>query len=166
MNKKYKSAFSLVAPSDESVERIFAMTEKKKFNFKPLLAFALISALLAASMITANAATDGAVLNSLKITAEEDEKPQEQINSDLQVKTVDGEKHVYFSDKVGNDYCVTFETESGTYGDCTIAAFYDASCESSESEAADTQPYIATETEDGMIRLFLEDLNAMQNKAE
>lgn len=46
MNKKYKSAFSFVAPSNESIERIYNMTRKKRISYKPLLTAAMAIAII------------------------------------------------------------------------------------------------------------------------
>ncbi len=67
MNKKYKNAFSLVAPSDESIERIFDMTERKrKISFKPLLVAAIVIIASVGGLFTANAATDGEVFEAIE----------------------------------------------------------------------------------------------------
>ena len=63
MTNKYKRTFSQIHPSDKTLERIYAMSEKKnkRIKFKGLLiAAACITALLCGT-VTANAATDGAL---------------------------------------------------------------------------------------------------------
>lgn len=62
--KQYTEAFSNIHPSDEVIERIMNMTEKKHFtNFGKVLAVsvAIISIFLSMGLVVANAATDGAV---------------------------------------------------------------------------------------------------------
>lgn len=64
MNKtEYKEAFSKVQPSDETLERIMNMTNRKKNkSFKRVLITALVIISLVCSIgVIANAATDGAV---------------------------------------------------------------------------------------------------------
>ena len=54
MNKnseKYKNTFSLIRPSDESVERVMNMTNEKKFRFKPLIKRLAATALALAVLI-------------------------------------------------------------------------------------------------------------------
>ncbi len=70
MNEKYKSAFSVVCPSESSVERIFDMTKKKKVTFKPLLIAAIVTTLMAVSVVCANAATDGAIVEKAEQVVE------------------------------------------------------------------------------------------------
>lgn len=73
----YKKAFSNIRPSDESLERIFDMTEKKKrargFKKGLIVVIAVLSVLMCGAL-TANAATDGAIaqtisegINSIKL---------------------------------------------------------------------------------------------------
>lgn len=70
MNKNnYKKAFSQVRPSDEAIERIFEMTEKKNRKIKHkglIVAIACLVALLCGTL-TANAATDGALFDGIKL---------------------------------------------------------------------------------------------------
>ncbi len=59
MNKEnYKRAFSQVRPSEETIERILNMPDKKSKSFKirPLIAAAVTVSLLAGAMLTAHAA--------------------------------------------------------------------------------------------------------------
>ncbi len=142
MNNKYKSAFSLVAPSEKSVERIFAMTEKKKINFKPLLAIAVISTLLLASLVTANAMSGGSVLKGAENLSASEKTPQEktdeEVTADLYVETTnDGEERlVFFDDDGEHKYYVKFYQtyDSGT--------------------AASVSAHIITEdTEDGELKV-------------
>lgn len=77
MNKNdYKKAMSGVHPSEQAVERIMDMTNsKKRKGFKKgLIAVLVVMAVLFCSGLTANAATDGAVaqtisegINSIKL---------------------------------------------------------------------------------------------------
>ncbi len=67
MNKKYKEAFTHVAPCDESIERMLIMTKKKRISFKPLLVAAVILALMVGAVFSTNAATDGEVFESIKV---------------------------------------------------------------------------------------------------
>lgn len=66
----YKKAFSNIRPSDERLERIFDMTEKKKRvrGFKKgLIAVIAVIIVLMCGMLTANAATDGAFFDGVKL---------------------------------------------------------------------------------------------------
>lgn len=67
LRDNYKKAFSQINPSEETIERIFEMTEKKRIKriHKGLIiAIALIAVLLCGSL-TANAATDGALFEGI-----------------------------------------------------------------------------------------------------
>lgn len=69
MTNKYKRTFSQIHPSDKTLERIYAMSEKKnkRIKFKGLLiAAACITALLCGT-VTANAATDGALFEGINL---------------------------------------------------------------------------------------------------
>lgn len=73
MNKtEYKEAFSKVHPSDETVERIMDMTNRKKNkSFKRVLITALVIISLVCSVgVIANAATDGAVSEAVSEAVE------------------------------------------------------------------------------------------------
>ena len=60
--EKYISSFSGVEPSDEIKERILNMASaKKRYSFKALAVVLAILIMIAAAMLTANAATDGAI---------------------------------------------------------------------------------------------------------
>lgn len=60
--EKYINSFSGVKPSEEVKERILSMTKlKKRYSFKALAVAAAVFVMLAMAMLTANAATDGAV---------------------------------------------------------------------------------------------------------
>ncbi|MCM1364568.1 MAG: hypothetical protein NC122_06690 [Faecalibacterium sp.] len=70
MNKeKYKQTFSGIYPSDEAIERIFNMTEKKnkRIKFKAMIVIAAIVALFTCATLTANAATDGAIFEGMSM---------------------------------------------------------------------------------------------------
>lgn len=60
--EKYISSFSGVKPSDEIKERILNMAStKKRYSFKALAVVLAVLIMVAAAMLTANAATDGAI---------------------------------------------------------------------------------------------------------
>lgn len=60
--EKYISSFSGVEPSDEIKERILNMAStKKRYSFKALAVVFATLILIATAMLTANAATDGAI---------------------------------------------------------------------------------------------------------
>lgn len=66
----YKKAFSNICPSDERLERIFDMTEKKKRVRglkKGLIAVMAGIIALMCGALTANAATDGAFFDGVKL---------------------------------------------------------------------------------------------------
>ncbi len=86
MNKKYKEAFSHVSPGDESIERIFNMTKKKRINLKPLLIAAVIMALMVCSAFATNAATDGEVFESLKVFFNGKEISPEDLNCSVETE--------------------------------------------------------------------------------
>lgn len=70
MNKNdYKRTFSQIRPSDETIERIFEMSENKSKKMKHkglVIAIACLMALLCGTL-TANAATDGALYEGVKL---------------------------------------------------------------------------------------------------
>lgn len=69
MNKKYYTdTFSKLHPSDETVERIFDMAEKKKVRIcrKTVLAIIAVLSIFVATCICANAATDGKLKEEVK----------------------------------------------------------------------------------------------------
>ena len=60
--EKYISSFSGVEPSDKIKERILNMAStKKRYSFKALAVVLAVLIMVAAAMLTANAATDGAI---------------------------------------------------------------------------------------------------------
>ena len=60
--EKYISSFSGVEPSDEIKERILNMASiKKRYSLKALAVVLAVLIMVAAAMLTANAATDGAI---------------------------------------------------------------------------------------------------------
>ncbi len=70
MNKNdYKRTFSQIRPSDETIERIFEMSESKNKKMKHrglVIAIVCLMALLCGTL-TANAATDGALYEGVKL---------------------------------------------------------------------------------------------------
>lgn len=73
MNKtNYKNTFSQIHPSDETVERILDMTNKKQtISFKKAFAVVLVIALIICSVgIMADATTDGAVTEKISEVAD------------------------------------------------------------------------------------------------
>lgn len=66
----YKRAFSDIRPSDERLERIFDMTEKSrraKGIKKGLIVVIAVLSVLMCGALTANAATDGALFEGVKL---------------------------------------------------------------------------------------------------
>lgn len=60
--EKYINSFSGVEPSDEIKERILNMAStKKRYSFKAFAVVLAVLIIVAAAMLTANAATDGAI---------------------------------------------------------------------------------------------------------
>ena len=74
MNKDYyKRTFSAVHPSADTLERILEMPEKKRKIIMPrkLIGVFAVLTTVTGGMLTANAATDGAVLQSVQDTVQE-----------------------------------------------------------------------------------------------
>lgn len=71
--KQYKEAFSNIHPSDESIERIMSMTNKKHICAFPkaMIILAIIISLFCSVGLVANAATDGAVAETISDAAKE-----------------------------------------------------------------------------------------------
>lgn len=71
--KQYNEAFSNIHPSDESIERIMSMTNKKHFSAFPkaMIILAIIISLFCSVGLVANAATDGAVAETISNAAKE-----------------------------------------------------------------------------------------------
>lgn len=69
MTNKYKKTFSQIHPSDKTLERIYAMSEKKnkRIKFKGLLIAAACITALFCGTVTANAATDGALFEGINL---------------------------------------------------------------------------------------------------
>lgn len=69
MTNKYKRTFSQIHPSDKTLERIYAMSEKKnkRIKFKGLLIAAACITTLLCGTVTANAATDGALFEGINL---------------------------------------------------------------------------------------------------
>ena len=65
----YKRTFSQIRPSDETIERIFEMSEKKnkRIKFKGLFVAAACLAALLCGTLTANASTDGALFEGIQL---------------------------------------------------------------------------------------------------
>ncbi len=65
--KQYTDTFSNIHPSDETIERIMSMTNKKHFTGfnKTLVALVAVILLLCSIGLVANAATDGAVAETV-----------------------------------------------------------------------------------------------------
>lgn len=69
MNNNYKRTFSQIRPSDETIERIFKMSENKnkKTRYKGLIVAVACLAALLCGTLTANAATDGALFDGIQL---------------------------------------------------------------------------------------------------
>ena len=67
LRDNYKKAFSQIDPSEETIERIFEMTEKKHIKkvYKGLIIAVAVIATLLCGALTANAATDGALFEGI-----------------------------------------------------------------------------------------------------
>lgn len=65
----YKRTFSQIRPSEEVIERIFEMSEKKnkRIKSKGLIAVLVCLAALLCGTLTANAATDGALFEGIHL---------------------------------------------------------------------------------------------------
>lgn len=65
--KQYTDTFSNIHPSDETIERIMSMTNKKHFTgfSKTLVALVAVISILCSVGLVANAATDGAVAETV-----------------------------------------------------------------------------------------------------
>lgn len=68
-DNNYKRTFSKIRPSDETIERIFEMSEKKnkRIKFKGLLVAVACLAALLCGALTANASTDGALFEGINL---------------------------------------------------------------------------------------------------
>lgn len=69
LRDNYKKAFSQINPSEETIERIFEMTEKKhvKKVYKGLIIAVAVIVTLLCGALTANAATDGALFEGISL---------------------------------------------------------------------------------------------------
>ncbi len=149
MNKKYKDAFNAVCPSESSVERIFDMTKNKKVTFKPLLVAAIISTLMVVSLVSANAATDGALV-------EEAEKVVENIKVFINGKEVSSEdigyEHSTDADgKVVDRYSLDFgENGEDGYVEFSVDGGEDTVILDGDFDAA-----MVKEGEDGNYRAYI-----------
>lgn len=65
--KQYTDTFSNIHPSDETIERIMSMTDKKRFTglSKTLVVLAAVISILCSISLVVNAATDGAVAETV-----------------------------------------------------------------------------------------------------
>lgn len=123
MHEKYKSAFRNVAPSEISVERILTMTKKKKFRFKPLVIAAVILALTVASIISVNAATDGAivekveqVVHNVKVLINGEEKSPDDIKYEYRSEITDNKKIEHYGFEIDDGSYVEFALENNGDG--------------------------------------------------
>lgn len=119
MNQKYKSAFSNVAPSEASVERIINMTKKKRANFKPLIIAAIIAALTLASAISVNAATNGAIVDkvenvvrSVKVFINGEEKDAYDIKYEHRSENFESQPRDYYRFELDGDSYVEFDLDN------------------------------------------------------
>lgn len=65
--KQYTDTFSNIHPSDETIERIMSMTNKKRFTgfSKTLVALVAVISILCSIGLVVNAATDGAIAETV-----------------------------------------------------------------------------------------------------
>lgn len=104
--EQYQKAFSGVRPSEQSVERILTMTEKKQNHVKKGWIIALAAALiLLCALFTANAATDGAIFNGELIRG--------------LIVRINGK------DTLLEDYLITIEETTDENGDPVVKHSYD-----------------------------------------
>ena len=83
MNKEYyKSAFSMVCPSEEAIERMLCMTEtrKKTFRHKGLIIVLAVIAALVCGTFTVNATTDGKLFGNIRVILNGEEVNPEEHN--------------------------------------------------------------------------------------
>lgn len=121
LRDNYKKAFSQINPSEETIERIFEMTEKKRLKriHKGLIiAVALIAVLLCGSL-TANAATDGALFEGISLVMSGEKVDWKDYISNYKSYVADDgakvEKYEFDLDGDGNGDSVKLEVK--TYGD-------------------------------------------------
>ena len=141
LRDNYKKAFSQINPSEETIERIFEMTEKKRFKriHKGLIiAVALIAVLLCGSL-TANAATDGALFEgiSLIMNGEEINLKDYVFNYDSYVDE-DGaevEEYQFDLDGDGNGDSIRFELRS--HEDYAVLVTYDTSVDAADGKESE-----------------------------
>ncbi len=123
MNKKYKSAFNAVCPSESSVERIFDMTKSKKIGLKPLLVVAVICSLMVVSLVSANAATDGMILEetekiveNIKVFINGKEASADDIGYNYSSEVIDGtnvDRHSFALGENEDDGYASFDFAEG-----------------------------------------------------
>lgn len=133
MNKNYyKDTFSKLHPSDETVERIFDMAEKKKVRIcrKTVLAIIAVLCIFVATCICANAATDGKLKEEVKNIINSKTETETKLDYDYVAKR---EAHI---DENGNKVVKTVvETPDGT----PVCGFTATSVNSSENMSEDTR---------------------------
>ena len=121
----YKKAFSQINPSEETIERIFKMTEKKRFKGIRkglIIAIALVAVLLFGSL-TANAATDGALFEGIKlmISGEEVNLKDYIVNYDSYVDEDGANVEKYEFDIEGESFA--YEVKSTTSDDQEVTIY-------------------------------------------
>lgn len=142
--KQYTDTFSNIHPSDETIERIMSMTNKKHFTgfSKTLVALVAVISILCSIGLVANAATDGAVAETVsevfeavsnKVTILINGKETE-AEIDVSEKTnSDGEKYYEAEIKVDiPDAYAEVECELQLDGDTVMEDIYSALQESIE----------------------------------
>lgn len=117
--EKYIKSFSGVEPSDEIKERIINMTiSKRKLSFKSLAITFAVLMLLAMAMITANAATDGELLNNFIVLLNGEEVDsgdyilKEELVTDENGETQNRLSFSYNGENGDNEAIVIMETEN------------------------------------------------------
>lgn len=115
-NNNYKRAFSQIRPSEQTIERIFEMSEKKHRSIRCkefIIAMACLMALLCGTL-TANAATDGALFEGINLIINgEDVNIADYIKSHDKYVTDDGTVvETYEFELDGEDSQITVESES------------------------------------------------------
>lgn len=141
-NDNYKRAFSNIRPSDERLERIFDMTEKRKrargLKTGLIVAIAVLSTLMCGAL-TANAATGGALFEGVKLVINgEEANLSEYLKTHKSYKNDDGETvEEYEFALPENDGSISFEMVEDTLGAAAGSTKGDSSV-SIEVETEDT----------------------------
>lgn len=106
--KQYTDTFSNIHPSDETIERIMSMTNKKHFTSfsKTLVALVAVISILCSIGLVANAATDGAVA---KTVSEVFEAVSDKVTILINGKETEAEVNV--SEKTNSDGEKYYEAE-------------------------------------------------------